>query len=90
LSSTGHPWPQGLLDRFVFVPQGISAELIAERWGISREEMDQLAVTSHRAAAGAADAGRFDREIVAIVTPHGTVRRDQGIRPDTTSRPWRS
>jgi acetyl-CoA acetyltransferase family protein len=80
----GSPWPQELLDRFDFVPQGMSAELIAERWDISREEMDELAVTSHRLAAAAADAGRFDREIVAIETPHGTVERDQGIRPDTS------
>ena len=79
----GTPWPQELLDRFEFIPQGISAELIAERWSVSREEMDQLAVTSHRAAAAAADAGHFDREIVPIETPHGTVTRDQGVRPDT-------
>jgi acetyl-CoA acetyltransferase len=79
----GSPWPQELLDRFDFVPQGVSAEMIAERWDISREEMDQLAVASHRAAAAASDEGRFDREIVPIETPHGVVGRDQGIRPDT-------
>src|ERR687895_680486 len=79
----GTPWPQELLDRFDFVPQGVSAEMIAERWDISCEEMDQLAVASHRAAAAAADDGRFDREIVPIETPHGVVGRDQGIRPDT-------
>jgi acetyl-CoA acetyltransferase family protein len=79
----GTPWPQELLDRFEFIPQGISAELIAERWSVSREEMDQLAVTSHRAAAAAADAGHFGREIVPIETPHGTVTHDQGVRPDT-------
>jgi acetyl-CoA acyltransferase len=79
----GTPWPQELLDRFEFVPQGISAELIAERWDISREQMDELAVTSHRAAAAASEGGHFDREIVPIETPHGTVTHDQGIRPDT-------
>jgi acetyl-CoA acyltransferase len=79
----GTPWPQELLDRFEFVPQGVSAEMIAERWDISREEMDQLAVASHRAAAAASDDGRFDREVVPIETPHGVVDRDQGIRPDT-------
>jgi acetyl-CoA acetyltransferase family protein len=80
----GTPWPQELLDRYDFVPQGMSAELIAERWDIPREEMDELAVSSHRAAAAAAEAGRFDREIVAVETPHGRVERDQGIRPDTS------
>jgi acetyl-CoA acyltransferase len=80
----GTPWPQELLDRYDFVPQGMSAELIAERWDIPREEMDELAVSSNRAAAAAAEAGRFDREIVAVETPHGTVERDQGIRPDTS------
>jgi acetyl-CoA acyltransferase len=79
----GTPWPQELLDRFDFVPQGISAELIAERWNVSREEMDELAVNSHRAAAAAAQAGHFEREIIPIETSHGTVTRDQGIRPDT-------
>jgi acetyl-CoA acetyltransferase family protein len=79
----GTPWPQELLDRFDFVPQGISAEMIAERWDVSREEMDQLAVTSHRLAAAAAEGGHFDNEMVRIETPHGVVERDQGIRPDT-------
>jgi acetyl-CoA acyltransferase len=80
----GSPWPRELLDRFDFIPQGLSAERIAEQWGIERSEMDELAVRSHRLAATAADEGRFEREIVPIETPHGTVRRDQGIRPDTT------
>jgi acetyl-CoA acyltransferase len=80
----GTPWPQELLDRFEFVPQGISAELIADRWDISRQQMDQLAVSSHRAAAAATESGYFDREIVPIETPHGKVTSDQGIRPDTS------
>jgi acetyl-CoA acyltransferase len=80
----GSPWPRELLDRFDFIPQGLSAERIAEQWGIERSEMDELAVRSHRLAATATDEGRFEREIVPIETPHGTVRRDQGIRPDTT------
>jgi acetyl-CoA acetyltransferase family protein len=45
--------------------------------------MDELAVTSHRLAAAATDAGYFDREIVPIETPHGVVEHDQGIRPGT-------
>jgi acetyl-CoA acetyltransferase family protein len=79
----GTPWPQELLDRFDFIPQGLSAERIAERWDISRREMDELAVDSHRRAEAATTEGRFDREIVPINTPHGTVSVDQGIRPGT-------
>ena len=79
----GTPWPQELLDRFEFVPQGLSAELIAERWDVARAEMDELAVISNGRAATATAEGRFDREIVPIATPHGTVTADQGIRPET-------
>jgi acetyl-CoA acyltransferase len=80
----GDPWPQELLDRFDFIPQGLSAERIAEQWGIGRTEMDELAVRSHALAAAATEARRFEREIVPIETPHGTVTQDQGIRPGTT------
>ncbi len=80
----GDPWPPELRDRFAFIPQGLSAERIAEQWDISRLEMDELAVSSHARAAAATDAGRFDREMVPIETPHGGVNRDQGIRPGTT------
>jgi acetyl-CoA acyltransferase len=80
----GDPWPQELKDRFDFVGQGESAERIAEQWEVTRAEMDALAVESHRRAAQATEEGRFDREVVPIETPHGTVTADQGIRPGTT------
>ena len=79
----GSPWPQELLDRFDFVPQGISAEMIADRWEIPRAELDQLAVESHRRADVATQEGRFASEIVPIATEHGVVSIDQGIRPST-------
>jgi len=62
------------------VPQGISAEMIAEQWGLSRERLDELAATSQQRAAAAALAGLFDAEITAI----NGVDSDQGIRPTTT------
>jgi len=69
------------------VPQGISAELISEKWGISREQNDAFSVESHRRAARATEEGRFDREILPIdvKTDDGseTVTRDEGIRPDS-------
>jgi acetyl-CoA acyltransferase len=79
----GTPWPAELLERFDFIPQGVSAELIAERWDVSRAEMDAFAVESHKRAAQATEEHRFDAETVPIETPHGTVTQDQGIRPDT-------
>src|SRR6187399_2614975 len=68
------------------VPQGISAELISEKWGISREENDRFSVESHKRAARAREEGRFDREIVPV-TVRGEdgetiVSADEGIRPD--------
>jgi acetyl-CoA acetyltransferase family protein len=80
----GSPYTQELLERFDFVPQGVSAELIAERWEIPRHEMDALAVTSHARAARATEEGRFADEVVPVDTPHGRVTRDQGIRRDTS------
>jgi acetyl-CoA acetyltransferase family protein len=80
----GDPWPQELLDRFDFIPQGLSAERIAQQWDVSRQEMDELAVRSHALAAQATAERRFEREIVPIETPHGLVTEDQGIRPGTT------
>jgi acetyl-CoA acetyltransferase family protein len=80
----GSPWPRELLERFDFIPQGLSAERIAEQWDISRQEMDELAVESHRRASAATAEGRFAREIVPIDTPHGTASTDQGIRPETS------
>ena len=73
----GDPWPQELRDRYEFVPQGESAELIAEQWDISREEMDEFAVRSH-ALAAAAIAGRRVRR---GDDPARTRRRDPGQRP---------
>jgi acetyl-CoA acyltransferase len=71
------------------VPQGLSAELIAEKWSLGREELDAFALESHRRAAQATDEGRFEREIVAVpVTSEGgsaAVDRDEGIRRDTTA-----
>jgi acetyl-CoA acyltransferase len=51
------------------VPQGISAEMIAAQWGITREECDAFSVESHRRAAQATDEGRFARQIVPITVP---------------------
>jgi acetyl-CoA acetyltransferase family protein len=55
-----------IAERWEIVPQGISAELIAKEWGLSREELDVYSLESHRRAVAASDEGRFEREIVPI------------------------
>ena len=63
---------------------GTTAEKVAERFDVSREDQDEYALRSHERAANATDAGRFDDEIVPIDTPNGTVTEDEGIRRDTS------
>jgi acetyl-CoA acyltransferase len=80
----GTPYPRELLERHPVVNQGVSAELIAERWGISRAECDEIAVRSHRRAARATDDGRFNREVVPFRVNGSVHTKDQGIRPETS------
>lgn len=87
----GLPFGPAMLKRYDngIVPQGISAEMIAERWDLTRDEIDQLASDSHQRAARATEEGRFDREIVPIEVANEDgatelMTRDEGIRPTTT------
>lgn len=65
--------------------QGAGAEMIADKWGVTREEADRIGLRSHRLAAAAADSGRFDAQIVAVdAGDAGTVDRDEGIRRDAS------
>jgi acetyl-CoA acyltransferase len=87
----GIPFGPRMVERYDngLVPQGISAELIAEKWGISREKLDQISADSHQRATRATEEGRFDGQIVPIEVKNddGTVElmtRDEGIRPTTT------
>src|ERR671935_2456029 len=65
----GFPFGPMMTQRYPnLVPQGISAELISEKWGISREANDAFSVQSHLRAARAREEGRFDREIVPVQT----------------------
>jgi acetyl-CoA acyltransferase len=83
----GSPWPDELMARYNLVPQGISAEMIADKWEIPRSELDELGLRSHQLAAKATEEGRFEREMIPMdVKTNGsveTVVTDQGIRPDT-------
>ncbi|HEY6836540.1 MAG TPA: thiolase family protein [Gaiellaceae bacterium] len=66
MGSSGGDVSDKLTERWEIVPQGISAELIAERWGFSREELDAYSYESHRRALAAIEEGRFDNEVVPI------------------------
>ncbi|MFD5810245.1 thiolase family protein [Rhodococcus aetherivorans] len=83
----GKPFSQAFLDRYDgTVPnQGIGAEMIAEKWGLSRTDVDAFSARSHELAAAAQDAGLFDAQIVPVTTPDGTViSKDEGIRRGTS------
>jgi len=97
MGSGGGDLSDKLLDRWQIVPQGISAEVIAEEWGLSREELDAYSLESHRRALRAIDEGRFANEIVPIdlTNPHvgvvfdvdETPRRDTSIEALATLKP---
>jgi acetyl-CoA acetyltransferase family protein len=82
------PFGPRMHERFPgLVPQGLSAEMIAEQWDLSREELDAFALRSHERAGRAIDEGRFEREIVGIpATEDGgdLLLVDEGVRRDTT------
>ncbi len=83
----GMPFGPMVLERYShgLVPQGISAEMIADKWGIDREELDTLALGSHQRAARATEEGRFDTQIVPVTLPDGSMfTRDEGIRFETS------
>ena len=84
----GFPFGPGVSARYAaeggLVPQGISAELIADKWGITRDDMDEFGVRSQQYAARATKEGRFEREILPVVDAEGKMMStDEGIR-DTT------
>jgi acetyl-CoA acetyltransferase family protein len=80
----GTPYPPELMARYDLIPQGLSAELIAERWEVSRAEQDELGLRSHQLATRATDEGRFEREIIPTRVDGETFSSDQGIRRDTS------
>jgi acetyl-CoA acyltransferase len=92
----GFPFGPAVMARYQerggLVGQGISAELIADQWGLSRDELDEFSARSQRYAARATEEGRFEREIVPITIKddegkltNEVLRTDEGIRPDTTA-----
>jgi acetyl-CoA acyltransferase len=88
MGSNGGDLSAKLLDRWQIVPQGISAEVIAEEWGFTREQLDAFSLESHRRAVAAIDEGRFEDEIVPVdlTNPHTGVvfAVDETPRRDTS------
>jgi acetyl-CoA acetyltransferase family protein len=88
MGSNGGDLSDKLLERWQIVPQGISAEVIADEWGLSREELDAFSLESHRRAVRAIDEGRFANEVVPVdlTNPHvGVVLDiDETPRRDTS------
>ena len=85
--ATGMPYGPKVLQRYedFSFNQGISAEMIAEKWGFSRTRLDEYSARSHQLAAAAQDRGAFTDQIVAVPTDGGVVTADEGIRRGTTA-----
>ena len=89
-AGTGRPFGEKMRERYQndLIPQGLSAEMIADQWNIPREELDSYGYDSHMRALKATEEGRYDNEIVPIEVKTDEaieqVSRDEGIRPTTT------
>ena len=88
MGSNGGDVSDEVLERWQIVPQGISAEVIADEWGLTREELDAYSLESHRRALAAIDSGKFEHEIVPVelTNPHVGVlfALDETPRADTS------
>lgn len=80
----GVAWTKELRANYDVALQSVGTELIADEYGVTRKDMDELSVLSQQRAATATAEGRFTREIAPMVVDGQTVSTDQGIRPDTT------
>ena len=83
------PFTDAIMEAYNMIPQGIASDEIAAKWGVTRQEMDELGLLSHQRAWSATENGALRREIVPIqgVDDAGALNifdRDQGIRPTTT------
>jgi acetyl-CoA acetyltransferase family protein len=89
MGSSGGDLSDALLERWEIVPQGVSAEVIADEWHLSREQLDAFSLESHRRAVAAIDEGRFENEIVPVEVsnPHAgvLVGVDETPRRDTSA-----
>jgi len=85
--SPGTPFPPELMELYDLVPQGISAELMARKYGISRKAMDEFSVESHHRADNATEKGYFKSQVMPVEISNGQVEifaRDEGIRANAS------
>ena len=82
------PLPASLMEKYNLVPQGLSAEMIAEKWGYSREQLDEFALASQHKAWQAIQEGRFKKSIIGLEVSHNGERKlfdtDEHVRPQST------
>src|SRR6201994_4916866 len=83
MAERGFGYSKELMERYDLIPQGLSAEMIADRWETPRSELDEFGLRSQQLARRATDEGRFEREIVPMQVDGDTYVTDQGLR-DTT------
>jgi acetyl-CoA acetyltransferase family protein len=79
----GSPFSPELMDRYNLIPQGLSAEMIADQWEIPRSDLDEFGLRSQRLAAQATEEGRFERETIPFAVNGDTYVTDQGLRETT-------
>ncbi len=79
----GAPFTPELMERYDLIPQGLSAEMIADKWEITRAELDELGLRSQQLAIKATEEGRFEREIIPYAVNGDTYMTDQGLREST-------
>ncbi|HEY4777960.1 MAG TPA: thiolase family protein, partial [Solirubrobacterales bacterium] len=79
----GSPFSPELMERYDLIPQGLSAEMIADKWEIPRSELDEFGVRSQQLAAKATEEGRYEREMVPMQVNGDTYMTDQGLRETT-------
>jgi acetyl-CoA C-acetyltransferase len=88
IGASGGAWPvdPAIALKSYFLPQGISADLIATKYGFSRDDVDAYAVQSQQRTAAAWDEGRFARSVIAVKDPNGItiLAKDEHMRPQTT------
>src|ERR1700761_7173983 len=83
MAERGMAFSKELMERYDLIPQGLSAEMIADRWEIPRSELDEFGLGSQQLPRQATDEGRFEREMIPMQVNGDTYVTDQGLR-DTT------
>ncbi len=83
MAERGFAYSKELMERYDLIPQGLSAEMIADRWEIPRSELDEFGLRSQQLAAKATEEGRYEREMVPMQVNGDTYMTDQGLRETT-------